>query len=101
MRSGIVKAVWLHIFSEGGTWTPDEIAEQFNLKRQQANLMLQCMASRTKSLRRSMVNGRTAFSVVGSCTVPLGVTIGEMNCVYLAGPAGSAPILVDDIAEVA
>jgi hypothetical protein len=78
MRTGIQKAIWLHICREGGPWTPEEIAARFSISRQSANVTMQNMTTRGKHLRRFRVNKRTAFGVTLGCNVPLGVTLQEI-----------------------
>jgi hypothetical protein len=78
MRTGMQKAIWLHILREGGAFTPDEIAQAFNIGRQRANVMLQNMASRSGSLKRYRVDGKAAFGVTGACALPAGVTMDEL-----------------------
>jgi hypothetical protein len=77
MKETIGKAIWLHIVSEGGTWTPDEICEEFNMERKRTALMLHNMAQRDH-LSHTKVKGRAHFGVKNDCVIPYGVTMAEL-----------------------
>ncbi len=87
MIKGIQKAIWLHIYTHGGNWTPDEIAAAFGMGRARANVTLQNMATRGKVLARARVEKRSAFGVTEACAVPKGVTLQELR----KAPAAVAP----------
>jgi predicted transcriptional regulator len=78
-RTGIHKAIWLHICHEGGAWTPDEIAEEFGMDRQKANVLMQNMVARQGSLKRFKVEGRSAFGVTKECAIPAGLTVADLR----------------------
>lgn len=78
MRNGLQKAIWLYVMSEGKAATPDDVAENFGIGRQRANVMLQNMATRGRNFRRERVEGKAAFAIAGDCTVPVGVTLDEL-----------------------
>jgi hypothetical protein len=78
-REGPSKDIWLHICTNGGRWTVDEIAEQFNLHRGKANHFLQEMTYRRGQLVRFHApSGRVSFGVTKECAVPFGVTIRDL-----------------------
>lgn len=83
MKNGMHKAIWLHIHHEGGTWTADEIGEEFGIDRQKANVAMHNMAARAKQLQRGRRGSKTAFHVTDACVIPGGVTLKELQ----QGPA--------------
>lgn len=76
--TGFARGIWLHIAKEGGTWTPDEIAQQFNVPRQTAALAMHNLTTRAKSLTRYKDRGRAKFGVTRVCRIPYGLTVQEL-----------------------
>lgn len=91
--TGLVKRVWLLLYSEGGRWTALELCDRLRIKGREIHPTLREMVDTGFLLRHPFTDedGRVSakFSVTDECKVPRGVLIKEIQAVLLmAVPQG-------------
>ncbi|MCC2632164.1 MAG: hypothetical protein K0S48_50 [Ramlibacter sp.] len=85
---GIVKAVWLHLLTEGGRWRHAELADLLGCDRARMDSVLCGMLKRDYLVRfrdNSRKNG-VAYGVTPACRIPGGITLQELS----ASPVATA-----------
>lgn len=78
IRTGMARAIWMHVCREGGKWTAQEIAQHLGQPRQKVSLTMHRMATHMGSLRRYSTNRPTKFGVTSACKVPQGVSLDDL-----------------------
>lgn len=90
---GLVKKVWLLLYSEGGFWTVSELRDRLKVQREIRTHLAE-MVERGFLVRRKHadMDGKETvqYSVTMRCKVPRGVTIEEMWAVLQIGRKGPA-----------
>ena len=78
--SDFTKSIWLWLLQEGGYWTANEIAAQNKLKVDDVFEVLSRMAVRNLIKKRKSANcRRLVYGVDGTCMVPCGMAVAEVQ----------------------
>lgn len=93
-NNGTAKRVWLLLYSEGGRWTAEEIAEKLQITRPLWTALGEMVRGDfLERFRAKNIDGElmVKFAVTRKCRVPRGVTLDEMwDVLQMAAPARPA-----------
>jgi hypothetical protein len=81
MTNGFTARAWLHMLREGGRWTAAELCEAVDTRDSDASVYLKAMVAANSCRRHDKTEAkgsRVQFSVGPECTIPRGVTIGDV-----------------------
>jgi hypothetical protein len=92
-RSGLVKDVWLLLYTQGGLWSVTELRGKLKLDRELRTALAE-MVERGQIMRRKVadIDGRETvqYSVTRKCKVPRGVVIEEIEELLQMAAGGRA-----------
>jgi hypothetical protein len=80
-NNGTAKRVWLLLYSEGGRWTAEEIADKLQITRPLWTALGEMVRGDfLERFRSQNIDGELSvkFAVTRKCRVPRGVTLDEM-----------------------